>query len=316
MENLSNLLSVVIVSYNSSSTVLETLESVLNQSYGAKNIELIVCDDCSSDNTCLLVEKWLTKNADNFYRTSLLISDVNQGISSNINRGWRAANADWVKAIAADDLLLPDCLTENFNYVSKNSDVKIVFSDLLLFSNSKILEGAEIKRHRSDFFLLGTAKQLESLSYENNLMAPSAFISRQLLTDLDYADERFAMLEDYPLWLKIAKSGVRFSYFPLVTVAYRVSESLSNNKLKIANVFYIESLYRFRKLCVWPLWRRADLLRIYDETFDFYESMLLIKLFQNKRTKVYVLVHYLFFIFRPYRLFKFIQRFFESRYDK
>lgn len=316
MENLSNLLSVVIVSYNSSSTVLETLESVLNQSYGSKNIELIVCDDCSSDNTCLLVEQWLTKNADNFYRTVLLESNTNQGISANINRGWRIANADWVKAIAADDLLLTDCLKENFHYVSNNPDIKVVFSDLLLFSNSKKLQSAKIKRHRPDFFLLDTAKQLESLSYENSLMAPSAFISRRLLVDLDYADERFAMLEDYPLWLKIIKSGVRFSYLPSVTVAYRVSESLSNNKLKIANVSYIKSLYKFKKLYIWPLWGTSDLFRKYDETFEFYEAMFLIKLFQNKRTKAYVLVHYLFFIFRPYKLTKFMQRFFESRYDK
>ena len=64
------LVSIVVITYNSSHYVLETLESIKSQTY--KNIELIVTDDCSSDDTIFLCQNWIEKNKSNFVRTSLL----------------------------------------------------------------------------------------------------------------------------------------------------------------------------------------------------------------------------------------------------
>ena len=51
-----NLVSVVVVVYNSSETVVETLDTILKQTY--RNIELIVADDCSTDDTVKIVKSW------------------------------------------------------------------------------------------------------------------------------------------------------------------------------------------------------------------------------------------------------------------
>ena len=61
------LISIMIVSYNSQDTILETLASTLVQSY--KNIELIITDDCSSDNTARIVKEWIKKNKNMFIMT-------------------------------------------------------------------------------------------------------------------------------------------------------------------------------------------------------------------------------------------------------
>lgn len=61
MINSTPLVTIAVVTYNSSQTILETLESVKEQTY--KNIELIISDDCSSDNTTDICQKWLQKNA-------------------------------------------------------------------------------------------------------------------------------------------------------------------------------------------------------------------------------------------------------------
>ena len=60
----SPLVSIVVITYNSSKYVLDTLQSVYNQTY--KNLELIISDDCSSDNTVAIVEKWLIDNGNRF----------------------------------------------------------------------------------------------------------------------------------------------------------------------------------------------------------------------------------------------------------
>jgi alpha-1,3-rhamnosyltransferase len=71
MSNSSNpLVSIVVITYNSSSYVIETLESIKAQTY--QNIELIVSDDCSKDKTVDVCKKWIEKNKQRFVRTELI----------------------------------------------------------------------------------------------------------------------------------------------------------------------------------------------------------------------------------------------------
>ena len=70
MENYSPLVSVIVITYNSSKFVLETLESIYNQTYS--NIELIISDDCSSDETINICQNWLYKNKNRFKNIELI----------------------------------------------------------------------------------------------------------------------------------------------------------------------------------------------------------------------------------------------------
>ena len=103
MEN--KLVSVRVVSYNSAQTILDTLESIRKQTY--QNIELIVSDDCSKDNTVELVYNWLEANKSRFVRTELITVPFNTGTSANVNRSIKACHGEWIKGIAADDILFP-----------------------------------------------------------------------------------------------------------------------------------------------------------------------------------------------------------------
>ena len=87
------LVSVVVITYNSSATVVETLESIKNQTY--QNIELIVSDDYSNDNTIEITSEWLKKNSSRFEKSLLLRADHNAGTSANCNRGVRATSGLW-----------------------------------------------------------------------------------------------------------------------------------------------------------------------------------------------------------------------------
>lgn len=309
MNEFKNIVSVVVVSYNSSLTIEETLNSVLSQSYGAENIEIVVCDDHSTDMTCQVVSDWFSKHKGSFYRTVLVTSEINKGVSANINRGWRAACAPWVKAIAADDILLPNCLSDNKAFVEKEKTARIVFSDLVVFTDSSQMSSGIIKCHDADFFKMSNENKLHILLYENMLIAPSAFISKDLLEEFGYADENYKMIEDYPLWLKLCKQKVDFFYMPLVTVAYRFTDSLTNSRSRIGSVIYAESFYKFRKEMAWPHWKAKYILRKFDEAFDFYELKIAVRVFNNRRTKVFLFLHYALFILRPYRLLKLLNRY-------
>ena len=109
------LVSVVVLTYNSSKTVLETLNSIAAQTY--KNIELIISDDCSKDDTLKKCKKWELKNKQRFTQIIIIRSNQNTGTAANGNRGANAANGEWLKFIAADDVLLPNCVHSNIDYI-------------------------------------------------------------------------------------------------------------------------------------------------------------------------------------------------------
>ena len=120
------LVSVVVITFNSSSYVIDTLESIRNQSYC--NIELILSVDGSYDDSIDKCEKWILKNKNRFVKTFIVASENNTGISYNCNRGLNAANGDWLKIIAGDDMLMPNCIEDYVNFINHNNEAKFIFS--------------------------------------------------------------------------------------------------------------------------------------------------------------------------------------------
>ena len=76
MECHSPLVTVVVITYNSSKYVIETLDSIYNQTY--TNLELIISDDCSKDDTIKICEDWLKKNGNRFYHTEIITTEINR----------------------------------------------------------------------------------------------------------------------------------------------------------------------------------------------------------------------------------------------
>ena len=125
-EDYNPLVSVGVLTYNSSKTVLETLESIKAQTY--QNIELIISDDASKDNTVEICKEWVEKNKDRFVRCEILTVPENTGIPANVNRRIAASRGEWSKGIAADDALLPDCIENFINYVKEHPEAEIIFA--------------------------------------------------------------------------------------------------------------------------------------------------------------------------------------------
>lgn len=123
MDNL--LVSVAVITYNSSKYVLEALDSVRNQTYS--NIELIISDDCSTDNTIELCNRWIDENRSKLSRIELMRAVRNSGVSANCNRAINACKGKWIKLLAADDILMSDCISDCVEYVHKHPDCKILF---------------------------------------------------------------------------------------------------------------------------------------------------------------------------------------------
>lgn len=132
MEN-KPLVSIVVITYNSSEYVLETLESAKAQTY--TNIELIVSDDCSTDETVSICKKWFEANKDRFVNTIMVEAEINSGVPANANRGLAECKGEWIKFIAGDDILVSTGIEEFVKKYEGGGD--LVVCDLQRFHVDK-----------------------------------------------------------------------------------------------------------------------------------------------------------------------------------
>lgn len=217
------LVSIIVSTYNSSKYVLETLESAKAQTY--ENIELIVSDDFSTDNTVEICSKWIAENKERFLRTEIITADKNTGIAPNCNRGVRAAHGEWVKLIAGDDILTNDCINLCTDYIKSNPATEIFASKAILFSNGDWKQnGKPCNSENNTLFNKGNSfkEQFASLIRRNSILAPTVFISKQLWQKNNFFDEDIPYMEDYPFWIKTLKNGIKIDFLNEVTVAYRL----------------------------------------------------------------------------------------------
>ena len=160
----------------------------------------------------------------------MLTVDKNTGVSANLNRGADACQGEWVKDIAGDDVLLPECIEIYVDYVKDHVDAVYVFAGAELFG------GDEEKRKEWEewysstgkrFFEWPIEKQYDFLTFERNpTPAATTFYNRNRVMALGVRnDERIPFYEDKPKWINLLKNGVRFDYIDKRTVRYRLSDS-------------------------------------------------------------------------------------------
>lgn len=239
-----DLISVVVITYNSEKTVVETLDSILNQSY--QNIELIISDDASTDNTVDTVKKWITCNSGRFYKSLVETSDTNQGVVKNVNRGVSVSSGDYVQIIAGDDILLNDALT--IKYHNSDEDKCIVVTKVKVFGEATRISAMEKICEESYKILKKDSKtQFKKLLINNYIVAPCwGFVPRKVYEQIGLYDERFNMIEDYPFLIKLLSNGYRFKFVDEVTALYRVhsasvSQSSANDRFRDSrDLFFVE----------------------------------------------------------------------------
>ncbi len=275
------LVSCSVITYNSAKTVIETLESIKDQTY--PNIELIISDDCSTDNTVEICREWLECNRTRFVRTELLTVEKNTGVTGNANRASFACRGVWQKGIAADDKMLPNCIADFIDFVNNNPEACMISSYMRIY-NENFDEtnciGRKSVSFRS-FFDLSTSEQLKKMACWNKVMAPSLFIKRELKTKLGGYDGRYSF-EDYPFFLKALERGYRFYFMDKETVCYRVHQSISHSANQLFNYSFMKESKRFHEECCYKYlspWQR------FGQSLVWKMQSLIVKLNLNKKTK-------------------------------
>ena len=228
----SPLVTVICLCYNHAEFVIEALESVLNQSH--PNVELIIADDFSTDNSVEVIEKWLQKHP----QIPFLINKKNQGNTKTFNQCFKFSKGEYIIDLAADDLLKPDCIANQLKGFAETT-----YSNVgLIYGNAELInaDGTFIK----DYFKTdANRKRIKSqptgaiyiglLNGNNNLCSISSLVKREVFEKLNGYDENLAY-EDYDFWIRAARI-YNFDYIDEILTQKRVLHDSMYTLLKKKN---------------------------------------------------------------------------------
>lgn len=221
------LVSIIVITYNSAKYVLETLESAKNQTY--QNIELIISDDGSKDDTVKICEKWLAQNKIRFVNSEIITVEKNTGIPANCNRGVNNAKGEWVKLIAGDDAFYIDAIEKFIDNSQDFTEYQIIQTNLSYFKNDfRQSSFISTSTPRSKFYELSPGLQHKVLLIRFIGFTPAIFFKASIIKNFDF-DEQFRYMEDYPYLLKLTFNNIKINYIDVLTVKYRISENSVQN---------------------------------------------------------------------------------------
>ncbi len=210
------LVSAVVLCYNQARFVTECLEAVKEQNY--PNLELIINDDASSDDSASVIEAWLGKS-DMPHR--FLRQEKNQGLCRSLNNALSHSRGKYISGIAADDVWLPGKLLAQVELMERLPEkVGVVYSDALqIDENGNALDQRFIEMQRH-FEAMPEGKIHRVLWEGNYIPAMTTLVKRECYERVGWFDEAL-FYEDWDMWLRISQC-YDFAYLDKITAKYRI----------------------------------------------------------------------------------------------
>lgn len=207
--------SIITPTYNREKLLKETVDAILSQTY--KDFELIIVDNYSSDST----DKVLKSYNDN--RIKYFKNQNNGQVAVNRNFGIKKARGEFIAFCDDDDLWFPTKLEKQVNEFNKNPNIGLVCSSGIMFNNKGTIGKYETTSLKTISF--------EKLLFNNCIINSSAIVKKNVFEVIGLLDEdpNIIAVEDYELWLRIAKK-YEVRHIQEMLVKYRIHENALQNQ--------------------------------------------------------------------------------------
>lgn len=216
------IVTVIIPTYNRAETIQRAIDSILRQT--VKKIELIIVDDCSSDNTVQIINTYQDK------RIKLICFSQNCGANAARNAGIVAANGEYIAFQDSDDEWVEDKLEVQLKYMNETGK-KVCYCAYTLFQGNK----KKIKPDYYDKKEMYEEKIVDILRQKNVISTQTLIIHKEIVEKIGMFDETMQRLQDYEFVIRICQH-YEFAYInrPLVNV-YRMDKCISNSNSALAD---------------------------------------------------------------------------------
>jgi len=231
MNGLLPLVSVVIPAFNMSAYISDAIDSVVDQSYN--NIEIVVVDDGSADETVNIVKKYVEQAG------IKLICQANKGPSAARNMGIRACNGQYIAFLDADDYWDSTKVEKQVDVLQNRSDIDVVYCLFQSVQNGEVLPGTwNPPKPRNSLF--------EELIYSNVIAGScsAVMLRAESLKETGLFDEDLFISEDQDLWRRLAFGHNFFCIQePLTFIRIHPQSAQVNlRRVEKGNLVYLEKL--------------------------------------------------------------------------
>jgi glycosyltransferase involved in cell wall biosynthesis len=228
------LVSVIALCFSHAKFVVECLESIRAQTY--KSVQLIIMDDCSTDNSATIIEQWIstTNTSCEFVKHA-----VNRGICATLNEALTLASGKYVSMVATDDVWMPDKLMRHVAEMEAlPKEVAVLYGDAYQIDEAGTqLPELFIEWHKKK--VPTETRIFGALLQGNFIPAMTPLIRRSMLVEAGPYDERLCY-EDFDMWLRLSQRA-QFVFSDYVSAKYRIV----NNSVT-RTVLWAKSVPRYR----------------------------------------------------------------------
>ena len=272
--------------YNAENYLVDAIKSVLAQTY--PYWELILVDDGSTDNSLKIAQEFVSK--DNRIR---VVSDgLNKKLPSRLNQIIKEAKYDYIARMDADDIMHPERLEKQFDFLNNHKGFDLVSSGLISIDSKNKVRGFRCVDKLYDDF------SKPKISYP--IVHPSVMARKSWYLRNQYS-EKYPRAEDFELWTRaITKKDFKMAVLPSLLLYYREEGNLSKDKivnsykdtLKIyanyySNSFNIEVVKLYLKILVVDImFYTGNLQKLANRRNKYFESGILKKDLQEILNKV------------------------------
>ncbi len=203
-------ISLIMSVYNGEDYLAETLDSILAQTFDSW--ELVVINDCSTDSTAEILEKYALKDE----RVKVYPNEVNLRLPKSLNRAISLSQGKYIARMDADDICMSDRLEKQYAYMEANPDVHLSSCKFFTLKNGVCASGGS--GGRCDFNALKAM-----LLVTNPILHPGVIARAEVMRELLY-DTTLTCTEDLDLWTRMVSKGYRMEILPEYLLMYRLHD--------------------------------------------------------------------------------------------
>lgn len=229
--------SVIMGVFNAEKTISKSLDSLLCQTY--KNLEIIICDDCSTDNTFNILKKYEKKNSN----IIILQNKKNSKLAYSLNKCLSVCDKEtkYIARMDADDICISDRIEKQVEFLEKNSKYNVVGSARYIYNGSGKMKITPIEKEPNK----------KSMLWGSPFAHPTIMIKKECIDKLGgyTVSKRTVRGQDLDLWFRFFSMGYKgFNLEEPLIIYHENINDYKKRTLKTASMYFRTNLYGYKLL--------------------------------------------------------------------
>ena len=262
-------ISVIMPNYNSAEYIKQAIESILNQTF--LDFEFIIIDDWSTDNSWELIQECAKKDE----RIIAIKNEENLKICDTLNKWLNLSRWEFIARMDSDDISLKDRFEKQINFLEKNIDIWVIWSNCIFINNEWKKIGS--KNYPEYNHIIKSA-----IWFRNPMLHPSVIFRKSCTKEFWLYDKEFLYAEDLELWIRFWKKW-NFYNIQENLVKYRIywwNSTIKKQKIMIKNTLKA----RREAIKIWyKVWFKGVIYYIWTYFMQFFPPKFVLWFF-NKIT--------------------------------